>query len=153
LDECDACNDLFSIYEDSLAKAVSPLLTVGGTLGKGNKVRQTGRSAGAATVRHSRQTDGKRRLSFFAKVEDAAKIGTMNPVTGCLELVMPIAGVPFTPRLAYKALVKMGLAILPIDELQQFQQLLGWITKPDHDVKFARLNVGLSFGSVGMRRR
>lgn len=50
-DECDVCNDAFSLYEDALANSVSPLLTLGGTAGKGNKVRQTGRTAGDAVIR------------------------------------------------------------------------------------------------------
>lgn len=149
LDECDICNHLFSPYEDAIAKAVSPILTVGGTLGKGNKVRQTGRSAGNSVINHSRRTDGKRHLSFFTKVDDLKRFGTANLTTGCLQLDMPIAGVPFVPRLAYKALVKMGLSILPVEELQNFQGLLDWIRHPEREVNFARLNVGLSFGSIG----
>lgn len=149
LDECDICNDLFSTYEDAIAKAVSPLLTVGGTLGKSNKVRQTGRSAGNSVINHFRKADGIRHLSFFAKVDDLEKFGTANPNTGFLQLDMPIAGVPFVPRLAYKALVKMGLAILPVEELQNFHRLLDWVRHPEREVNFARLNVGLSFGSIG----
>lgn len=149
LDECDICNNLFSTYEDAIAKAVSPFLTIGGTMGKKNKVRQTGRSAGNSVINHSRNAGGKRQLSFFSKIDDLEKVGVVNLTTGCLELDMPIAGVPFTPRLAYKALVKMGLAILPIEELDNFQNLLDWVRQPEREVNFSRLNVGLSFGSVG----
>jgi hypothetical protein len=42
-DECDACNQVFSKYDDAIAKAVSSFLTLGGVKGKSNKVRQTGR--------------------------------------------------------------------------------------------------------------
>jgi hypothetical protein len=47
-DECDDCNRLFARYDDALAKSVAPTLSVGGTKGKGNKVRQTGRTGGPA---------------------------------------------------------------------------------------------------------
>src|ERR1700738_3950089 len=40
-DECDTCNQLFSKYDDAIAKAVGPFLTLGGVKGKSNKVRQT----------------------------------------------------------------------------------------------------------------
>lgn len=52
LDECKACNQRFSIYEDALCKAVGPYLTLGGIEGK-RGVRQTGRSAGSSYIKHS----------------------------------------------------------------------------------------------------
>ncbi len=41
-DECDSCNKVFSRCEDALATMSGPILTLGGTPGKRNKVRQTG---------------------------------------------------------------------------------------------------------------
>src|SRR5882724_8394208 len=49
-DECDACNRIFSKYDDAIARAVSPFLTLGGVKGKSRKVRQTGRSKGDAML-------------------------------------------------------------------------------------------------------
>jgi len=51
LDECDDCNEKFSIYEDSLTKGVAPFLTLGGFVGKGNKTRQTGRTKGRSVIK------------------------------------------------------------------------------------------------------
>ena len=52
LDECDVCNAKFGAFDDALVKSMGAILTVGGTQGKGNKVRQIGRSDGPASIRH-----------------------------------------------------------------------------------------------------
>src|SRR3990167_5267131 len=65
-DECDNCNQKYSLYEDSLANAVGSLLTFGGTVGKGGKVRQTGRSAGNIVLSHERVA-GKRGLRIIER--------------------------------------------------------------------------------------
>ena len=46
LDECRACNDKFSLYEDALCKAVGPFLTLGGVRGRSG-VRKTGKTGSA----------------------------------------------------------------------------------------------------------
>lgn len=58
-DECDGCNQILSKYDDAIARAVSPFLTLGGVKGKSNKVRQTGRSEGDAVI--------SRRFQFAAQ--------------------------------------------------------------------------------------
>jgi hypothetical protein len=40
---------------------------------------------------------------------------------------MPVAGVPFKPRNAYKALVKMGVALLSDDELDNYRKPRAWL--------------------------
>lgn len=149
LDECDSCNNLFSVYEDALAKAVGPILTIGGTLGKDNKVRQTGRSAGKTVIKHSHPPGGIRNLSFSNKLEETEPFGYMNLTTGCLEMVMPLPPATFVPNLAYRSLVKMAIGILPVDRLVHFQKLIDWLRNPSHAGPFDHLKVGISFGSIG----
>ena len=147
LDECDACNDIFSRYEDSLAKVIGPILTLGGTRGKRNAVRQTGRSGGVAVIRHDGA--GKdRRLSVFVQGTINDHVG-INPNTGELVFAVPVAPERFIPRHAYKALVKMGLGLLPLDELKNFDRLRRWVLGPNDQETFADLVVGISFGAVG----
>ena len=50
-------------FDDALAKSSGAVLTVGGTQGKRNKVRQTGRTTGPASIRHSVE-DGQRSISM-----------------------------------------------------------------------------------------
>lgn len=148
LDECDECNKRFSVYDEALANSVSPFLTLGGVKGKANKVRQTGRSDGDAVL--SRQpTPSRSRILIRARGTDATKNMEVDPITGKVTLNFPIAGVPFRPRHAYKALVKMALAIMPDEELHHFQKLLGWINDVNDEHYFPHLEVGMSFASVG----
>ena len=145
-DECDDCNARFSVYEDALTKAVGPLLTLGGTKGK-RGVRQTGRSDSNAFVRHSVE-DGQRRLSVQAK-GDFSDVMKLDPLTGCIRLNMPIVGDCFVPRLAFKALCKSAVGLLPMDELPHVRGLLVWLAEPDSEPDFDNLGVGISFASVG----
>jgi hypothetical protein len=62
---------------------------------------------------------------------------------------VPVADVIFRPRRAYKALVKMGIALLPDDELKNYTKLRAWLLDTDDTVEFPNLSVGMSFASVG----
>jgi hypothetical protein len=107
-----------------LTAAVRPLLTVGGTIGKGNKVPQTGRSAGATVIAHE-SGDGGRRLTMQSRLGGGdPSIGVTT--NGLLVFRAPVPPTPFRPRLAYKALVKMGLGLLPVHELPAFEGLRHW---------------------------
>lgn len=147
LDECDVCNQLFSVYEDALANAVSPLLTVGGTEGKDGTVRGLGRSAGNTIARHTGNDEGRRQLTFIAR--NVGKLPDHSINGPQLDLQLPLPPVPFRPRHAYKALSKIGLALVPDDLLAQYSQLLKWLQNTNDDVDFPVLEVGLSFGSIG----
>ena len=146
-DECDACNNLFSRYEDELTKCVQPFLTLGGVKGK-RKVPQTGRSSGNAVVRHQRDF-GRRRLSFFVNDADPRKFVSMNRATGILNLEMPVADVPFRPRYAFQALSKMGFALLPETEIANHTRLRAWLQDTDESIDSQRLDVLMSFASIG----
>lgn len=146
LDECDVCNDTFSRYEDALVACVGPFLTVGGVRGKHNHVRQTGRSAGQSVLRHH-DDDGQRRVSSFVKGLTAQFL--YEPLSGDVGLRVPLAEERFRPRLAYKALVKMGFALLPPEEIPNYQQLREWLLTPLDTVDLPMLDVGLSFANLG----
>lgn len=145
-DECDVCNRAFSAYESSLADGVSPLLTLGGVRGKGGRVRQLGRTAGDAVVRHSRP-HGERRISVRLSGESAF-LEFAETGTGELAFTFPVPGVPFRPRLAFKAVVKAALAVLPKDRVGEFSRLRSWLLD-DGKLAPRSLEVGLSFASIG----
>jgi hypothetical protein len=147
LDECDNCNELFSRYDDALANSVSPFLTLGGTHGKGNKIRQTGRSAGDAVLSRGPGPDLPR-ITAMVRSSDLASHASFDG-TGKSRFRIPIAGVPFKARHAYKALSKMAFAILPEDELKHYERLRKWLLVHDDDTDFPVLDVGMSFGSIG----
>lgn len=146
-DECDGCNKIFSKYDDAIAKADSPCLTLGGVKGKSNKVRQTGRSGGDSVISRRGGADGQG-INVFSNNADPAQHVSVT-AEGVFRMTVPVAGVPFRPRQAYKALAKMGLALLPDDELNHYAKLRAWLLDADDNVDFPNLGVGLSFASVG----
>jgi len=148
-DECDICNKLFGIYDQALADAMGAVLTIGGTRGKGNKVRKTGRSGGVNTLRRNHDNDGKPQISAMSGNADFSQAIKRDPVTGRFQVTMPLPSTPFRPRHAYKSLCKMGLALMPKEELQHFGKLLNWLQIPDDSEPFSNLSVGLAFGLVG----
>lgn len=133
-DECDRCNQIFSKYDDAIARAVSPFLTLGGVRGKSNKVRQTGRSEGDGVISRRDGADGQG-LNMFATNADPAQHVSMT-ADGLLRMNMPVAGVPFRPRRAYKAVVKMGIALLPEEELDHYTKLRAWLLDADDKIDF-----------------
>jgi HNH endonuclease len=147
LDECDRCNRTFMRYDDAIAAAVSPFLTLGGVRGKDSKVRQTGRSNGHAVLQR-RQASDLPSIMFLARNASPTGI-SIDPTAQTLELTLPVAAVSFRPRHAYKALCKMGFALLPDDELDRFKLLRGWLLDVNDNVEFCNLEVAMSYASVG----
>jgi len=147
LDECDVCNARFGAFDDALAKSMGAILTVGGTRGKGNKVRQTGRSDGPASIRH-RIIDGKRSISMRANGTPFSEHFGMNRTTGELVFRIPGGAERFVPAKAYKGLVKMAVALLPPEELPHFSKIIAWLGSPDDDL-LPHMIVGLSFSIIG----
>lgn len=148
LDECDDCNAKFSLYEGALASGVAPLLTLGGVKGKGNRIRQTGRSSGPSVLR--RESGGDRpRISVRVSGHELGSLVGVEPSTERLRLKMPVAGVPFRPRHAYKALCKMAIALLPETEIGHYDKLRAWLQDADDTLEFPLLDVALSIGSIG----
>jgi hypothetical protein len=147
-DECDDCNSLFSIYDDALANCIGPILTLGGVKGKGNKVRQSGRTAGNSVInRHSIESIPQ--ISLLVRGIDGKKQLKLDPATGMLKLNFPLPAIPYKPRHAYKAVVKMAIALLPESELSHFGKLREWLRQPNAGSIFSRLPVGISFASIG----
>lgn len=148
LDECDSCNATFSKYEDALAKTIGPILTIGGTQGKGNAVRQTGRSHGPAIIKHQKTAEGGRHISMEVVGEFSDHI-SVDPAEGTISIRVPVATERFIPRFAYKSLAKMGISILPQEELLNFKNLIAWVRNPDDETAMPPLSVGISFASIG----
>jgi hypothetical protein len=146
-DECDSCNQLFSKYDDAIVRAVAPFLTLGGMKGKSNKVRQTGRSDGLAVL--SRHEGEERPLLFIRSVNAKTSEQISFTPEGVLRLKLPVAEDSFRPRYAYKALVKMAVALLPHVELANYSRLLAWLLDPYDAIEFPQLDVGISFASIG----
>lgn len=146
LDECVACNAIFSRYEDALCKAVGPFLTLGGTKGK-NGVRQTGRSNSDFVLKHERP--GERRcIRVEAKnQDDLPDLANLDGET--LFLRFPVSRETFIPMYAYKAILKIALSLLPGDRLHLFRESVECLQVIDQSPGDYALQVGFSYASVG----
>lgn len=147
-DECDDCNSLFGTYDDALATAVGPILTFSGVRGKGNQIRRTGRTEGRSKVRRER-SGGQDRISVAVSGHDVQELVSVNPLTGEFRFKTPLPPAPFRPRHAFKALCKMGMALLPPEELPRYAKLRQWLLDASDREDFPVLDVGMSFTTIG----
>lgn len=146
LDECKACNTVFSIYEDALTKAIGPFLTLGGVKGRSG-VRQTGRSDGKSKIKHT-VSDTGRHLHVTSSGAPQNLVG-IDQATGLLRLEMPIEGDKFVPRYAYKALLKIALSLLPKGVIGNFRNALNCLASKDAVPHDGFLQVGFSNAYIG----
>ena len=157
-DECDKCNALFGIYDDALCKSVGPLLTIERVKGKGGKIRQTGRSEGSHNFKYE-TSDGKSSIktelmnkSKNIEIPEGTSITFIvdpdSSFDGAIIKRIPVPAEKFVPRYAYKCLVKMGFALIPHGELNNFTKLKKWLQAPDDNCDFPFLDVGISTGSL-----
>jgi hypothetical protein len=148
LDECDDCNAKFSIYDAALTEAVGSFLTLGGVPRKHGPTRKFGRSSGTRTAMHTKEA-GRRHLSF--KLKDTAKdLGFPVGLGGeILRIRIPMPDVAFIPVRAYKALAKMGFALIPDHELNHFESERAWLLGLSNASQARDHHVVASFGIIG----
>jgi hypothetical protein len=149
LDECDDCNRIFSRYDDALATGVRPVLTFSAVRGKRNQIPQTGRSDGQSQVRRT-VDQNQNRISVQLDGFDVEDVVSVDPGSGTFRFRTPLPPVPFRPRHAFKALCKVGFALLPSDELRQHAKLCKWLLDPADTEDFPMLDVGVSFTVIGI---
>ena len=148
LDECDDCNGRFSICDAALAEAVGAFLTLGGVARKHDSTRKFGRSNSTISAKHTRKA-GRRHVSFRLKgtAEDlgfgAGRAGELL----CMRIPMP--DVAFVPARAYKALAKMGFALIPENELSHFADERAWLLGLSDTGRARDHHVVASFGIIG----
>lgn len=122
--ECDACNSLFgSGIEDDLGKWTMPIRTMARIRGK----------KGVPTLRE--REDGGWRVEF----KDGrlnVKSNMDNPIFELDEVnkrvVFTLRRDAYTPVAVMKAFAKIGLTLLPDDELAPFAPALAWIRETNH---------------------
>jgi hypothetical protein len=88
-------------------------------------------------------------MSLNRDEKDWSDYVSIDPIRNRLKLLHPIANIPFRPRYAYKAIAKMGVAMLPAEELTNFRKLRAWLLDVNDKLNFPYLEVGVSFGSIG----
>ena len=129
-DECDRCNQLFSASESHLARFLGPYLTMGGVKGK-KRVPQfesrtePGNPASKTVIKSA--DPGKREILLDSledyQVDQERKIMSLN---------FRVASV--RPSQVYRALVKIGLSLLPEYELPHYGNVFSWLQEPEKNV-------------------
>jgi hypothetical protein len=117
--ECDACNRRFSrAFENDFAAWTLPLRGIAGV--EGGKGVPTLVSPDQK-IRMFVAPDGKRRI----EIQDGAQGWEVDPDEKTLTIV--VNRPRFRPLAAYKALVKMALAVMPSGEAARAQHLFRWV--------------------------
>lgn len=129
--ECDACNQAFgSGIENDLGNWSKPMRTFARIRGK-NGVPTLKRGADGQGWRIEYDTTSGFKISSyednpFYTVDEVAKKITFN-----------LARDPYTPVAVLKAFMKIGLTLLPDEEVGNFEHAMLWVRATDHSIPFA----------------
>jgi len=131
-DECDACNHLFSKYESHLSTFIRPFMTLLGIETKRGVPWFQSRSIDrdpltVTSLKH--QPDGRRALEVGP--DDDLEIDVDNNIMSIL-----FRHPPFIPLHIYKALVKIGMSLLPADFDVHSQGTFDWLVNDNVDLGF-----------------
>jgi hypothetical protein len=121
---------------------------VGGVRGKENKVRKTGLKKSGNFIQHDRRSGGRQIMMALPSMDSAVPV-SFDPLSGNLISTLQMPNERFVPRLAYKGLAKMALAMMPLEDLSHYRRLTTWVRQPKDDIELNALGVGLSLGSIG----
>lgn len=123
-DECDECNKYFSeTLEDHLSKLISPFTSMMGI--KGRRGIPKYKTPTGARIERNPKTGG-----ILVKDDPENRILAIDPENR--QLTLAIRSQAHVPIIAYKCLVKMGLAIMSEEELPFFDFTRQWILHRDH---------------------
>lgn len=113
--ECDDCNHFFGeTAEDSLGK----LLGLGGVAGKVQSRTGTRKFVSADEKLRWVVQDGNSHIDAGAHV-------TVDDANSRMTISVPMQ--PYVPRLAYKALLKMAMTVMPEADVALFPEALAWL--------------------------
>jgi hypothetical protein len=122
--ECDQCNQLFGKgIENDFGNWSKPMRTMARIRGKKGVPTITKGSSGGWRIEYGPTGFEIKQYEDdpFYSIDEAAKTITFN-----------LNRDPYTPVAVLKALVKMGLSILPDSEMVNFRVALDWIRRADH---------------------
>lgn len=127
--ECDTCNDLFSIYEDSFAKFLGIARTLSSSKGKEGiptfknpdkklEVRKNNKAVGLQI--NFQGTDNQ-----YFDIDETGK-----------KLTIKATRHPYKPIYVYKALLKIAYGLLPEDELPNYEHCRLFLQADKNDANF-----------------
>ena len=128
--ECDICNSEFGDgIENDLGNWSKPMRTMSRIRGK----------SGVPTLKKGGLHPGWRiehgKLGFEIQTYENDPIYELDEVSKTVTFTLKRD--PYTPVAVLKAFMKIGLTLLPDDEVENFPHLMKWIQHPEHTQKFA----------------
>ena len=129
--ECNTCNQYFGdTIENDLGNWSIVNRTLSGICGK--KKAPTLKSSGPETSwRITNTASGLR----YKEYEDCSIISIDEENK---ELRFQLQGASYTPIAVFKAFAKIGLTLLPREEVNNFSELVSWVRDPDHSNGFVK---------------
>lgn len=129
-DECDACNALFSKSESHMARFLGPYLTMGAVKGKKKVPQFESRTEpdNPASKTVIKSVDPGKREVWLDSLEDYQ----VDQEKKIMSLNFRVASV--RPSEVYRALVKIGLSLLPKELIARYRNVFEWLQDPEKPV-------------------
>lgn len=127
--ECDTCNQAFGAgIENDLGNWSKPMRTFARIRGKRGvpTLKKGGNSPGWRIEYESSFVISSYEADPFYKVDEEGRTVTFT-----------LKRDPYTPVAVLKAFMKIGLSLLPHDEVKNFLHLRAWVREPSHSLIFA----------------
>lgn len=125
LNECDTCNDIFSVYEDSFAKYLGALRTVCRIEGKHKIPKYLGDDN---TISLEVGNGG----TIIQEIRGSGHVEISDK-----QIDMEFEKQPYVPIDVYKALVTMALSIMPDNEFKEFESSAKWLINEKKELEFS----------------
>lgn len=124
--ECDACNRFFgSTIENDFGHWSKPMRTLGGRSGKKGIPTHKGRGENSWRIE---RCENQFSINIGEDQSDLPFIASEDHRT----IEFKLKSDPHVPIAVLKAFVKMGLSVLPQDELPNFEAARAWVHNPHH---------------------
>lgn len=135
-DECDTCNKKFGAYESHLAVFARPNLTLLNIKGKKSVPEFNSRGEGENSLNPQTTT-------ILSESENVRKVFLGNMADYCVDEELKIASIrfrqtPFNPLKVYKAFVKIGLSLLPIEQRDSHENSFLWLLDQHETIDYIR---------------
>lgn len=131
-DECDECNKLFSGFESHLSTFFRPYLVISGVTGKKKipkfQSRTNNRDESTRTVMSS---DDMRRIQINLGLLEDYKLDKEHKTA-----TIKFRKEPYIPLNVYKALLKIGLSLLPLKYIEEYSSSFKLLTKGEPTLSF-----------------
>lgn len=126
--ECDTCNSTFSKYESHLAIFFRPYLTLNNVKGKKKIPKFHSRKDGNESITEVISSEEGKKEMYFNQNLDDFEIDEEKKI-----MHVNFRKSPFKPRHIYKAITRIGIALLPESQLSYYEHVCKWLKTNNDD--------------------